>query len=103
MNIITQYITKNNLLPNLIESNNIKDAIDEVTYDQYETSNPLRINFYDYKNVNNKALQTTLKTTQNIGAEVLSAYTNPFYLFHKAINIPTDYRKAVDSYKKHSS
>jgi len=103
MNIITQFIKQNNLLPNLIESNNITDAIDEVTYNQYETSNPLRINFYDYKNINNKALQTTLKTTQNIGAEVLSAYTNPFYLVHKAINIPTDYQKAVDSYKKYSS
>ena len=51
-------------------------------------------------NIDNKHLKTTANVAQNVGAEIISAYINPYYLSHKIINIPSN---IVELYKKYSN
>ena len=80
----------------------IPDIVDAYTYDEYESSNPLRIKFWGDQ-IKNSFLHKAIDTTQNVGAEVLSAYTNPYYIPHKIINLPNDYKNVVEAYKKYSN
>lgn len=73
--------------------------IDTFTYDVYESENPFKIDFFGDGKINNNYMLKTLTATQNISAEVYSAYTNPFYMTHKIINLPS---QAVEIYKKNS-
>lgn len=103
MNIIRAALAqKQNILPYIVESDNLPDMIDEVTYKQYESSNPLRINFLENQKID-PTLKKTLTITQNLGAEVLSAYTNPFYWMHKAVQIPANSQAVIEFYKKYRS
>ncbi len=82
----------------------VSDAVDMYTYNDYESSNPMRIDFWQNQidQIENKMLRQTAGAAQNIGAEVMSAYTNPYYIPHKIINIPKDYKNVVETYKKYS-
>ncbi len=91
-----------NSLKNWADTKTIPQIIDAVTYDQYESDNPLRIKFSEKENIHNEKLRQTVDFAQDVGAEIVSAYINPFYLTHKVINIPTNYQNVVDTYKKHS-
>ena len=42
-------------------------------------------------------------TTTGVGAEIFSAFTNPYYLTHKVVQLPTMYQNVVDVYKKYST
>ena len=97
---INDHIKKNP--PNADDVLDIPDIIDMYTYDDYESSNPLRIRFMKDK-LENSFMKKAMNTTQNIGAEVISAYTNPYYIPHKIINLPNDYKNVVETYKKYST
>ena len=60
----------------------------------------IRLNFSHLDNIDNKHLKTTANVAQNVGAEIISAYINPYYLSHKIINIPSN---IVELYKKYSN
>ena len=99
MNLIHNHIISS--LNNWVDSTPPTQMVDYLTYDQYEVNNPLRLNFYDSKSINNTYLRTTADVAKNVSAEVLSAYINPFYLTHKIINAPvTAYQAVVNAYSK---
>ena len=84
----------NNTLINWVNSKPIPDVIDTFTYDISESDNPFRQNY------TKQELSPVAKNTKLVGAEVFSAFTNPYYLTHKIIHIPTYYQTAVSEYNK---
>ena len=104
MNLINATILKQNMsiLSNWVDSTPVPDVIDSVTYDLYESSNPFRKTF-SKEEISNRGLRVAANTTTAVGAEVFSAFANPFYLSHKLVSIPTMYTTVVDSYKRNST
>ncbi len=104
MNLISMKIYQQNLatLSNWVDSTPVNQMIDNVTYNQYESSNPFRKKF-DKTEISNTALRTAANTTTVIGAEMFSMFSNPYYLTHKVTQIPVWYQSAVDSYKNIST
>ena len=100
MNIIDYTLNQTNTMKDWTQTHSVPQIIDTFTYDQYESSNPLRLNFSHLDNIDNKHLTTTANVAQNVGAEIISAYINPYYLSHKIINIPSN---IVELYKKYSN
>ncbi len=86
------------LLSNWVDSTPVNDVIDTVTYDLYESGNPFRHKFSKAQ-IPNKILRTTANATTTVGAEFFSAFTNPYYLTHKIVNIPVMYQNVVNTYK----
>ena len=80
----------------------IPDTIDFVTYDQYETNNPLRLNLYNPEDIKNPTVRKSVGVAHTVGSELVSAYVNPFYLTHKIVQIPNNYQKITQNYKKYS-
>ena len=101
MNLIHNKIISS--LHNWVDTTPPNEMVDYLTYDQYEINNPLRLNFYNPENIQNKYLRTTANTAKDVGAEVVSAYINPFYLTHKFVNIPVFYKDVVNTYSKNKS
>ncbi|MBD5401468.1 hypothetical protein HDR58_01520 [bacterium] len=101
MNLINSTVQNMNIFTNWVDSTPVPQIIDTVTYDLYESNNPFR---YDYQNskIENKPLRYTVNATKAVGAEVFSAFTNPYYLIHKVVNIPTACNDIVEAYKKFS-
>ncbi len=88
-----------NSLTNWVDSTPMPQIIDTVTYDLYESNNPFRTSF-SKEDISNKPLRIAANTTTTIGAEAFSMFTNPYYLTHKIVNIPTYYKNVVNSYQK---
>lgn len=84
-----------------VDSTPVNQVIDTVTYDLYESNNPFRRTF-DKTDINHRGLRIAANTSTAIGAEVFSAFTNPYYLSHKVIQIPTLYNSAVNAYSRYS-
>lgn len=101
MNLITTTVFKQNMsvLSNWVDSTPMNEVIDTVTYDLYESSNPLRGSF-GKNDINNKGLRVAANATTAVGAEFFSAFTNPYYLMHKVVQVPVLYSNVVDTYKK---
>ena len=91
-----------NSLTNWIDSTPMPQIIDTVTYDLYESNNPFRTSF-SKEDISNKPLRIAANTTTTIGAEAFSMFTNPYYLTHKIVNIPTYYKNVVNSYQKNQN
>ena len=101
MNLIHNKIISS--LNNWVDSTPANVIVDSLTYDQYEINNPFRLNFYEPKNIQNSYLRATAGAAKNIGAEITSAYINPFYLTHKIVNAPVFYKDVVNTYSKNKS
>ena len=84
---------------NWINSTPVPQAVNTVTYDLYESNNPLRRKF-DKDDINNKSLRVAANATTTLGAEFFSAFTNPYYLSHKVTQVPVLYKSVVDTYKR---
>lgn len=104
MNLIDSTVFRQNIstLSNWVDSTPVNEVIDKVTYDLYESNNPLRHKF-DRNDIHNKGLRVAANTTTAVGAEVFSALTNPYYLTHKVTQIPVLYTSVVNVYKHNSS
>ena len=102
MNLIKTKVYQQNLanLHNWVDQTPVNEMIDTVTYDIYESNNPFRKKKFDKEQINNKSLRVAANTTTAIGAEVFSAFANPYYLSHKVTQVPVIYHNAVDAYKK---
>ena len=97
---INEHFKKNP--PNMDDVLDIPDIVNMYTYDDYEFNNPLHINFWERK-IENKIMRESVNTTQNVGADELSAYTNYYYIPHRIINLPKDYKNIIEVYKKYSN
>lgn len=84
-----------------VDSTPMNQVIDTVTYDLYESNNPFRRTF-DKTDINNKGLRIAANTSARVGAEMFSAFTNPYYITHKVTQIPTLYNSAVNAYNRYS-
>ncbi len=83
--------------------NDIASKIDKYTYDIYDsTGNPFRSVQFSEDKIKNKYLRGTVNTAFNVTADVFSAFTNPYYIPHKILKIPTGYNTVVNAYKKYS-
>lgn len=91
-----------NALANWVDSTPMPQIIDTVTYNVYESNNPFRTSFNE-DDISNKPLRIAANTTTTIGAEAFSMFTNPYYLTHKIVNIPTYYKNVVNSYQKNQN
>ena len=91
-----------NALANWVDSTPMPQIIDTVTYNVYESNNPFRTSF-SKEDISNKPLRIAANTTTTIGAEAFSMFTNPYYLTHKIVNIPTYYKNIVNSYQKNQN
>ena len=91
-----------NALANWVDSTPMPQIIDTVTYNVYESNNPFRTSFNE-DDISNKPLRIAANTTTTIGAEAFSMFTNPYYLTHKIVNIPTYYKNIVNSYQKNQN
>jgi len=101
MNLINSTIFSQNIprmLENWIDSKPVSGLIDEITYDLYEDSNPFRTSFTK-EDINNRTLRIGANVVSAAGAEVFSAFANPYYLSHKITHIPVYYENAVLLYK----
>ena len=96
MNLLTNI---NQYSQNIIPK--IPQTIEEVTYDSYEGNNPFSKTFNNLQ-IEDKNIQSAVDTTKLIGAEAFSLFTNPFYLTHKFVQIPTYYKTIVENYTKTS-
>ena len=102
MNLINNTLVQNmSVFSNWVDSTPAPQVIDTITYDVYETSNPFR-KTYTPEDINNKGLRLAANATTTVGAEVFSAFANPYYLTHKITQIPTAYKSVVDTYKKYT-
>ena len=103
MNLLNNNIGRaiTSLYSNWIDSYQLPDVINTVTYDIYESNNPLRYHF-DEDKIKNDNLRKTVNATTLVGAEFFSVLTNPYYLTHKIIKLPYMYQNAVDAYKRYS-
>ncbi len=103
MNLIQATVFKQNMinLSNWIDSTPASDVIDAITYDLYESNNPLRYKFSSSQ-ISNKSLRVAANATTSVGAEVYSVFTNPYYITHKLVKIPAAYNSVVEMYKNYS-
>ena len=103
MNLIQATAFKQNVidLSNWVDSTPVPQVIDTFTYDLYESNNPFRHKF-SKDQISNKSLRVAANATATVGAEVFSVFTNPYYITHKIVNIPTAYNTVVDAYKNYS-
>lgn len=101
MNLIDSTVFRQNIsvLSNWVDSTPVNQVIDKVTYDLYESNNPLRRKF-DKNDIDNKGLRIAANATTAVGAEFFSVFTNPYYLTHKVVQVPVYYKNIVDTYKK---
>lgn len=99
--INTTFSQNISLFSNWVDSTPVPQVIDTVTYDLYESNNPFRWDYND-KKIKNNILRNTLNATTTVGAEFYSVFTNPYYLTHKVVNIPTNYKNVVNLYQKYS-
>lgn len=101
MNIIDVTVFKQGMssISNWMDTTPVPQVIDTVTYDLYESNNPLRRKF-DKNDINNKSLRVAANASTTVGAEIFSMFTNPYYLSHKVTQVPVLYRSVVDTYKK---
>jgi hypothetical protein len=101
MNLINTTIYKQNLtnIQNWIDSTPVPQAIDNVTYDLYESNNPFRKHF-DENQIHNQTLRVSANTATALSAEFFSAFANPYYLSHKITTIPTYYKNIINTYEK---
>lgn len=101
MNLIDVTVFKQGMssISNWINSTPVPQAVNTVTYDLYESNNPLRRKF-DKNDINNKSLRVALNATTTVGAVFFSAFTNPYYLSHKVTQVPVLYKSVADTYKK---
>lgn len=102
MKILPTVNNQINSLTNWVDSTPMPQIIDTVTYDLYESNNPFRTSF-SKEDISNKPLRIAANTTTTIGAEAFSMFTNPYYLTHKIVNIPTYYKNVVNSYQKNQN
>lgn len=104
MNIIDVTVFKQGMssISNWMDTTPVPQVIDTVTYDLYESNNPLRHKF-DKDDINNKGLRIAANATTALSAEFFSAFTNPYYLSHKVTQVPVLYKNVVDTYKKVAS
>lgn len=104
MNLIDSTVFRQNIsvLSNWVDSTPVNEVIDKVTYDLYESNNPLRRSF-GQNDINNKGLRVAANATTAVGAEFFSAFTNPYYLMHKVVQVPVLYSNVVNTYKKVSN
>lgn len=104
MNLLDAAIYKHNMsvFANWVDSTPVNQVIDSVTYDLYEDSNPFRHKF-SKEEINNKGLRIAANTSAAVGAEVFSVFSNPYYLMHKAVQVPVLCSKVVNTYKQNSS
>ena len=103
MNSIQATAFKQNVinLSNWVDSTPVPQVIDTVTYDLYESNNPFRYRF-SKEQIDNKPLRAAATATTTLVAEVFSVVTNPYYITHKIVNIPTAYNSVVNAYKNYS-
>lgn len=103
MNLIEATAFRQNVidLSNWVDSTPVPQVIDTFTYDLYESNNPFRHKF-SREQISNTPLRIAANTTTAMGAEVFSVLTNPYYITHKIVNIPTAYNTVVDAYKNYS-
>ena len=83
---------------NFPDRKQLAQTIEEVTYDSYEDNNPFSQTFNDI-DIEDEDLKNTVVTVKAAGGEAFSAFTNPFYLTHKIIQLPEYYKNAVNLYK----
>lgn len=104
MNIIDVTVFKQGMssISNWMDTTPVPQVIDTVTYDLYESNNPLRRKF-DKNDINNKSLRVAANASTTVGAEIFSMFTNPYYLSHKVTQVPVLYKNVVDTYKKVAS
>lgn len=103
MNVINTSFRQNiSLFTNWVDSTPLPDMIDTVTYDLYESNNPFRDNKFSKKQIKNDNIRHTVNATTAVGAEFFSVYTNPFYLTHKILHLPSMYNNVVEFYKKYT-
>lgn len=103
MNLINTSFSQNiSLFSNWVDSTPLPQVIDTVTYNLYESDNPFKRD-YTGSEIDNTLLKYAVKATKTVGAEAYSVFTNPYYLTHKIVNIPTMYQNVVDTYKKYST
>lgn len=104
MNLLDNHVSRaiTSLYSNWIDSYQFPNIINTVTYDLYESNNPLRHHFDDDE-IKNDNLRRTVNATTMVGAEFFSVLTNPYYLTHKIIRLPYLYSNAVETYKKFAS
>ena len=100
MNLIDSTVFRQNVstLSNWVDSTPVNQMIDSVTYDLYESNNPFRKRF-DKTDISNKGLRAVANATATVGAEIFSAFANPYYITHKITQIPILYDSVVDAYK----
>lgn len=103
MNLIESAVIRQNVidLSNWVDSTPVPQVIDTFTYDLYESNNPFRYKFTKDQ-ISNKSLRIAANTTTTVGAEFFSVLTNPYYITHKLVHIPTAYNSVVDAYKHYS-
>nr|QGT49864.1 hypothetical protein Melaina855_2510 [uncultured Candidatus Melainabacteria bacterium] len=104
MNLIDSTVFRQNVssFSNWVDTTPVPQVINTVTYDLYESNNPLRRTF-EKDDIHNKGLRIAANATTSVGAEIFSMFTNPYYLTHKITQVPVLYRSIVDAYKKVSS
>ena len=99
MNLIQSKINSEyNHFSNWLDKTPLNTIVDNVTYDQYECNNPFR-NRFSEKDITNSSLRHGLNATNMVGAEIFSAFANPYYLTHKIVSVPIYYNNVVETYK----
>ncbi len=81
MSGISNYMT--NTMQSIQTPKDVVNTVDNWTYYQQESSNPLRLKYDTIDSFENKKVKKTATVAQGVGAEVFSLYSNPFYLLHK--------------------
>ena len=81
MSGISNYMT--NTMQSIQTPKDVVNTVDNLTYYQQESSNPLRLKYDTIDSFENKKIKKTATVAQGVGAEVFSLYSNPFYLLHK--------------------
>lgn len=98
MNAINYMQNKTDYIKTWTQNINGVRVFDELTYNQYESNNPLRLEYSHINNIKNDKLRQSAQAAQYMGAEILSAYINPYYLSHKIINLPSNISEIYQKY-----
>lgn len=102
MNLLDSTIIKQDFttaIKGWVDSTTVPSAIDSVTYNLYESNNPFRKKFNN-EEINNNKIRVIANTGTAVGAEIFSAFANPYYLTHKITQMPVYYQSAVNAYKR---
>jgi len=105
MSLLINNVQINNIplvVRNWVDTVNVQDAIDSVTYDLYESNNPFRKK-YTKDEISSKEARFLANTGTTVGSEVFSAFANPYYLTHKIIRLPAMYRSVAEAYRRNTS